>query len=225
MAVEQPELAGAAGPPPAQAEPSFDLVRRGYSPDQVREHLKRGEERMRELEARLARAVGELADARQSVESAATARRDPLEGVSQHVVDLVRGFDEEIERQRRMADLEATGLLAEARTEAARMRMDAQSVADQSRGQAERMLAEAREEAARIREQVETLRASTMSDVRELRDRMRASLRELDAAVPDEPGQPRVIVLEEPVGKVPPAPQPSAPPSSDPSPGASGDPS
>jgi cell division septum initiation protein DivIVA len=208
---QQPE--SAAGPEAGRADPTFEVVRRGFDQEQVLAHVRRGEERIHELEARLARAINELAEAREQLEKVSAAGKDPLEGVSQHVVDLVRGFDEEIERQRRVVELESTGMLAEARTEAARLRMDAQGVADQARGQADRTVREAREEAASVRAEVTALRETTLGRVRELRDGMRSSLEQLDAVLTDDEGEARVIVLgDASEGKVPPA--PTVPPSS-----------
>lgn len=195
--------------PPAHA---FDVVRRGFSPEQVLQHLQRESDRVQDLELRLAKAAAELGEARQELESARRDRRDPMQGVSTHVLELVRGFDKEIERQRRMADLEATGMLADARTEAAKMRMDAQSESDRARGEAERLVRDAADEAARVRGELEELKASTLGEVREMRDRMRNAVGELDLILVDEPGDRAVIVLEEASdGPVPPPPRSSVP--------------
>ena len=67
MPGEQPEVTPSTETAPA--EPHFDVVRRGFDPAQVVEHVKREGERSRELESRLAGAVGELAAARQELES------------------------------------------------------------------------------------------------------------------------------------------------------------
>jgi chromosome segregation ATPase len=232
MAGEHPEVPPS--PETPSSEPHFDVVRRGFDPAQVVEHLKRERERSRDLEGRLARAVGELAVAREELEAARATPTDPMVGVSKHVVDLLHGFEEEIERQRRGVELEFTGMLAEARTEAAQLRIDAQSEvaqlrseaqseadqlrsevqseADQARGRADRLLREAREESTRVRSELEALREATLTEVRELRDRMRSSLQQLDEALTQEqPG--RVIVLGDPE-RVPPEPQQNPPASS-----------
>lgn len=210
MADEQPELArstdlGAVVPP-------FDIVRRGFDRDQVLEHLSRAEERAAELESRLEGALIQLAEtrrelfeARREPESAPEAARDPLEGVSEHVLELVRGFDREVERLRRRAELDATGIVAEARTEAARMRLEAQGAEERARAQVEVLLGEAREEAESVRAQLAPLRELTLSQARAIRDRMRISLLELDAILPEDPPEDRVVVLGE-------APQTPAPP-------------
>ena len=134
-----------------------------------------------------------------------------MAGVSRHVTDLLRGFDEEIERQRRGVELEFTGMLAEARTEAAQLRIDAQTEADQARGRADRLLREAQEEAARVRSEMEALRGSTLDELRGMRDRMRSSLKELEVALPEDEESGQVIVLGD-TEHVPPAPRPAPPP-------------
>jgi hypothetical protein len=220
MAEEEPGSVAPSGTtrdPGSVDVPAFDVVRRGFSQEQVLEHLRREAERVRELEVRLATAVSELAEARQGLEADRAEPHDPLEGVSRHVVDLVRGFDRETERQRRMVDLETTGMLAEARTEAARLRMDAQAESDRARGQAERVVREAEEEAERIGREAEALRAATLDRVRETRDRLRGSLLELDAALPDEAAEAEeagpVIVIDEVTERtVPPPPRSGLPP-------------
>ena len=209
MPGEQPEVTPSTETAPA--EPHFDVVRRGFDPAQVVEHVKREGERSRELESRLAGAVGELAAARQELESVRATPQDPMAGVSRHVTDLLRGFDEEIERQRRGVELEFTGMLAEARTEAAQLRIDAQTEADQARGRADRLLREAQEEAARVRSEMEALRGSTLDELRGMRDRMRSSLKELEVALPEDEESGPVIVLGD-TEHVPPAPRPAPPP-------------
>jgi hypothetical protein len=221
MAEEQPKPGAQPPPTPGgsteteRAVPTFEVVRRGFSQEQVLEHLQREGERVHELEVRLATSVNELAEVRQELESARGAPRDPMAGVSSHVLDLVRGFDKEIERQRRMVDLEATGMLADARTEAAKMRMDAQAESDRARGEAERMVADASEEATRIRNELESIRTSTLEQVREMRDRMRGALGELDVVLVDDPeGHPVIVLGEASSGRVPPPPRSGVPPAS-----------
>jgi hypothetical protein len=212
MADEQPQLArsaefGRSGLP-------FDIVRRGYDREQVLEHLGRAEERAAELESRLEEALVRLAEARRELVEARrapeppAAERDPYEGVSDHLLELVRAFDGDVERLRRRAELEATGIVAEARTEAARMRLEAQGEEERARARAEELLGEAEREAESVRAQLAPLRELTLSQARAIRDRMRISLIELDAVLPAEP-EPQVIVLEEALETPPAPPDPS----------------
>jgi hypothetical protein len=212
MADEQPQLApstdlGRAGVP-------FDVVRRGYDREQVLEHLGRAEERAAELESRLEEALIQLAETRRELMEArrapepSVADRDPFEGVSEHLLEVIRAFDDDVARLRRRAELEATGIVADARTEAARMRLDAQGEEERARARAEELLGEAEREAESIRAQLAPLRELTLSQARAIRDRMRISLIELDAVLPAEL-EPQVIVLEEPVETPAPPPDPS----------------
>ena len=214
MADEQPHPTPSTEP--GGPTPPFPIVRRGFAREQVLEHLGRANERVAELEGRLEQALIDLAEARRELhtllrerDAAASAERDPYEAVSEHVMDLVRGFDREVERLRRRAEFEATGVVAEARTEAARMRLEAQGAEDRARTQVEQLLGEAQQEAESVRAQLAPLRELTLSQARAIRDRMRISLLELDAILPadpaEEPAQEPVIVLGE-------ASEPSAPP-------------
>lgn len=185
-------------------QPPFQIVRRGFNREQVLQHVSRAEERAAELESRLEEALIQLAEtrrelleARREPDPAPGADRDPYEGVSEHVMELVRGFDREVERLRRRAELDATGIVAEARTEAARMRLEAQGAEEQARAQVERLIGEATEEAESVRAHLAPLRELTLGHARAVRDRMRISLLELDALLPSDPEQEQVIVLGE----------------------------
>jgi len=216
MADEQPEPAPSTDL--GHIAPPFDVVRRGFDRDQVLEHLSRAEERAAELESRLEGALIQLAEtrrelfeARREPDPAPEPYRDPFEGVSEHVMDLVRGFEREVERLRRRAELDATGIVAEARTEAARMRLEAQGAEERARAQVELLLGEAREEAESVRAQLAPLRELTLNQARAIRDRMRVSLLELDAILPEDPAEDRLVVLgEAPETPVPPLDLPPA---------------
>ena len=185
-------------------QPPFRVVRRGFDRQQVLEHVSRAEERAAELESRLEEALIRLAETRRELleaqrepDPAPGADRDPYEGVSEHMMELVRGFDREVERLRRRAELDATVILAEARTEAARMRLQAQREEEQARAHVEQLIDEARREAESVRAQLAPLRELTIGHARAIRDRMRISLLELDAMIPADPTDEQVIVLGE----------------------------
>lgn len=210
MAEEQPDPIPATEP--GVPAPPFRVVRRGFAREQVLEHLRRVDDRVAELEERLEQALIDLAEARRELgalrrehEATETIERDPYEGISEHVMELVRGFDREIDRLRRRAEFEATGVVAEARTEAARLRLEAQGAEERAREQVEIVLGEARREAESVRAQLAPLRELALSQARAIRDRMRVSLIELDAILPSEaadepdvgPREGPVIVLGE----------------------------
>jgi len=206
---------------PSRTVPSFKLVRRGFDQEQVLAHLRLVRARVSELESRLNRALRDLKDleqARTDLEQARTdlqrsrgeveelqrerdvvpaADRDPYEGVSEHVMELVRGFDRDVERSKGRAELVASGIVAEARTEAARKRIEALATEREARAHAERLLNEAQEEAANLRAQMAPLREWTLSQAQAIRDRMRMSLLELEAVMPSDSDEDPVIVVGE----------------------------
>jgi hypothetical protein len=218
MDEQRPDLAPA---DPSHTVPTFGIVRRGFNQEQVLGHLKLVGERVSDLEARLDRSLRDLKDlqqartdlerarfdleqARREVEklqrerdSVSTADRDAYVGVSEHVMGLVRGFDGDVERFRRRAELEATRIVAEARTEAAKKRMEALAAEEEARAHVERLLADAQDEAASVRAQLAPLREWTLSQAQAIRDRMRVSLLELETVMPSESDEEPVIVVGE----------------------------
>ena len=199
---------------PSRNVPSFKVVRRGFDQEQVLAHLRLVRARVADLESRLNRALRDLKDLEQArtdlersraeVEelrrergSVSAADRDPYEGVSEHLMELVRRFDRDVERSRGRAELVASGIVAEARTEAARKRIEALAAEREARAQVERLLGEAQEEAANIRAQITPLRELTLSEAQAIRDRMRIALLELDAVMPTGSDEDPVIVVGE----------------------------
>ena len=216
---------------PSRTVPSFKIVRRGFDQEQVLGHLRLVRARMSDLESRLDRALrdlkdleparmdlaqaridleqarGELEELRRERDVSSAADRDPYEGVSEHVKELVRGFDRDVERSRGRAALVASGIVAEARTEAAKKRIETLVAEREAREYVERLLGEARDEAANIREEMAPLREWTLSQAQAIRDRMRISLLELEAVMPSGSDEEPVIVVGEALeGQPPPAP-------------------
>ena len=134
---------------------------------------------------------------RQKVDSSPPPDRDPYEGVSEHVLQLIREFDRDIELLRGKADLESRRLIAEARTDAANKRIEAMEAEKETRALAESVLKEARDEAANVKAQLAPLREWTMSQAQAIRERMRASLLELDAVMIEGSDQEPVIMVGE----------------------------
>ena len=133
--------------------------------------------------------------------------RDPYEGVSKHLMELIHAFDREVERSRGRAELVSSGIVAEARTEAAKKRIEALVAEREARAQIERLLGEAQDEAAMIRAEMAPLRDWTLSQAQAIRDRMRISLLELESVMPSDSDEDPVIVLGE-VRESQPPPQP-----------------
>lgn len=181
------------------AEAQRELGRARHEHAQARREL---EELRREFE----QVRRELEEARRERDSAIPPEPDPYEVVSEHVMDLVRGFDRDVERVGRKARLEASTILAEARSEAAKVRMSAQNDERAARVEAERLLGEARDEAESVRAELAPLREWTLGQAQAIRDRMRISLLELDRILTNESdGENGVIVLDS-VEDLPPVP-------------------
>ena len=152
---------------------------------------------LEQARADLERSRGEVEALQRERDSGSAADRDPYEGVSEHLMELVRRFDRDVERSRGRAELVASGIVAEARTEAARKRIEALAAEREARAQAERLLNEAQEEAANLRAEMAPLREWTLSQAQAIRDRMRMSLLELEAVMPSGSDEDPVIVVGE----------------------------
>jgi chromosome segregation ATPase len=201
---------------PIRTAPSFRVVRKGFDQEQVLGHVRLVGQRVSDLESRLDRAQRDLEQARveleqsqrdgdqargkiqelqQKIDSSPTPQRDPYEGISEHVLQLVREFDRDVELLREKANLESRRLVAEARTDAANKRIEVIEAEKEARALAERLLKEARDEAANVKAQLAPLREWTMSQAQAIRERMRTSLLELDAVMAEGSEQEPVIVV------------------------------
>lgn len=176
--------------PTEDVPPPFDIARRGFDRGQVLAVIRMLTERIRDLESRLAHSEHALA------EEQARRSDDPLEGTPDHVRELLEAFDEEVHRQRRRAELEATVVTAEAQTAAAQMRLEAQNAHEEAMAEARRIVSMAQDEAATMRTEAATMQEAAIDGLRAIRDRMRRSLEELEAGV-DQGEARRVIVLDE----------------------------
>ena len=213
---------------PSGALPSFEVVRKGFNREQVLAHLHLVGKRISDLETRLDRTKRELRKANADMDRAENerdeARRrvdelqsmvdvassgdlDPSERVSNQVMELVQNFDRDVELLRTKADLEARRIVAEARTDAANKRIEGVGALREAREQADRLLEQARDEAADVRAHLRPLRELALSEAEALRDRMKTSLLELEAAMGVVSKEQPVIVVgeaqEEPSSEAP----------------------
>jgi cell division septum initiation protein DivIVA len=197
--MDEPQ-AGRAFAEPSEALRSFEIVRKGFNREQVTAHLQLVGKRISDLQTRLDRATRDLrttqADLERSRNGSDEARGGVDRGVSEHVIELVREFDRDVELLRTKADLESQRIVAEARTEAANKRIEAVGSVREARAQADRLLQEARADAAEIRAQLKPLRELTLSQAEALRDRMKTSLMELEAFMAVRVGEAPIVVGE-----------------------------
>jgi cell division septum initiation protein DivIVA len=207
--------------------PTFEKVRRGYDPKAVSEYLTWLVSRLQTYENQVTDLEAELAEARRSGDSSspAAAADDPYAAFSDHVADVVRAFDEEVERKRSEAEEEVKGIVDEARSraeaeeqaaddrrheaqtelqgmvdearaEADRIRVDAQAKAEEIRARADQALEDARTRATEMLSELESQRGSLLIEMRSIRDRMLEAARTLDPVLEDQPAADDVTVVE-----------------------------
>ncbi len=220
-------------------ESEFDTVRRGLAPDQVASYLKRVATSVLSLEARLSDTTSELLETRRERDNAraeleaASAARDPYVNVSDQVTGLVRSFDHqmsgllrdaeaEAERVRSEVRIEADRILAhaqeeaeriveEAEEEADRTRADARLVEEESRMRAGRLMLEARQEADQAESHLATLRGTMLDTFRDIRERTRAALGEVEAVIESEATSDRLVIVDDAAGSSPGGPSGGSP--------------
>lgn len=203
---------------------TFDTVRRGFAPDQVAEYLQRVTTLVLSLEARLSELTSELLQTKRERDDAraaldASAGRDPNNGASDRVTELVHTFDLEVGGLLRDAEVEAERLrsevkieadrilalareearrfLAEADAEAERIRANARRFEQESQIRAERLIKEARLEADRAESHLGTVRGRMLDTFRDVRERTITALGEVEAAIESGATSDRLVILDE----------------------------
>jgi cell division septum initiation protein DivIVA len=240
VALGEPDIA----PPPAGdgadgPESNFDTVRRGFAPDQVAGYLKRVATSVLSLESRIEEIRIELLEARRERDEARAALEasaaDPHIAASQHVTELVRGFDDqvggllrdaEVEAGRVLSDVraeagrilaqareEADRIVAEARAEAERTRADVQTEEQEARVRAARSIYEARQENDRASRDLGAMRQTMLETFRDIRDRTVTALGEVEAVIEREGAASDAVVIVEDADELasadgPPVPRP-----------------
>jgi cell division septum initiation protein DivIVA len=210
------------GPP----TPSFDTVRRGFAPDQVAEYLQRVATLVLSLEARLGEMTSELLETKRERDDAraaleASAARDPNDGASDRVTELVQTFDHEVSGLLRDAEVEAERLrsdvrveadrilalareeakrvIGEGHSEAERIRADARMLERESQIRAGRLIIEAREEADRAESHLGTVRGRMLDTFRNIREQTITALGEVEAVIESGATSDRVVIVDEAV--------------------------
>jgi cell division septum initiation protein DivIVA len=166
-------------------EPRFPIVRRGYDPGQVTEHLKGVAGRMRVLEDRVSELESELdREGPQDQPSQPTAApEDPYALMSGRMAEVVRSLDQDVERMRQEAEAEARRIVDEAKAEAERGSRDIEKLHKKAKVETDGMLADATAEADRIRVDAqataEDLRAEAERALEDAKEQADAALTEL----------------------------------------------
>lgn len=196
--------------------PQFERVLRGFDPQAVNSFLRTALGRVRELESKVVDLQKQLLQARRL--RGTTAGGDPgpsgdrYEAFSGHVAEVVRAFDQDVERIRSEAEAEAQRIidaakarvekdtrevdnrsreaktvveqmLREARDEAEGIRLQAQAKAEEVKAKADRALEDARARAIELISDLEARRGSALTDIRTLRDAMLEAAGTLDASM------------------------------------------
>lgn len=197
MGTEKPDLTPSADVARVR-NPTFATVWRGYDPNQVLEYLGRVADHVQDLEFQVRNLESELGEARRQDIAGGPAGQDPYETVSGRVADLVRTFDQEVEKRREETEVEADRILAEARAEADSIRLDAQGNAEEMQAQSERALGDAREQSDRLLSGLASRQRALLDELRGMRDRLLDTARDLDAVLEEGPvGGQMVIVGDE----------------------------
>ena len=207
------------------SRPTFTTVRRGYDPAQVLECVTRLTDHVEALESEVRR-LRELGQRGVAFEEQAPTGQDRYEGAGARVADLMRAFDEDVERLRRDAEAEAGRIVAEARSEADRLhqeaersggeaaveaervqaeartdadriRLDAQSKAEDVRLQAAEALREAQKESDKVLSSLASRRQAILGELRDMRDRMISTAKDLETTLEGVSAEDQVVVVED----------------------------
>jgi len=192
-------------------EPLFTTVKRGYDPKQVLEYLSVVADEVEALQSRMQELESDLGEAHSTQESSLhdqVAGEDPYDRLSAHVADVIRTFDQDVDRlqeeKKAEADrivaearTEADRILSDARTEADRIRSDAQGNAEEARAFAERTVRDAEDKAVGAFSRLASRREALLNDLRTIRDHIIGATRNLDAVVEDAPSGDQLVVVED----------------------------
>jgi len=206
--------------------PTFATVRRGYDPAQVLEYVAQLTDRMNDLATEIRRLQAESSRRDVAPKEQAPTGQDQYEGVGARVADLMRTFDQDVEKLRQDAEAEAGRIVAEARseadriqqeaerlngeattevervqtearTEADRIRLDAQSKAEDLRLQAAEALRDAQKESDKVLSSLASRRQALLGELRGIRDRMLGTTRDLEATIEAASAGEQVVVVED----------------------------
>jgi cell division septum initiation protein DivIVA len=187
MAAEQPNV-----DPSVDArlirEPLFATVKRGYEPRQVLDYLSEVADQVEALQAQIRELESELSTARNQQPSEAVApmaEEDPYDGLAAHLAEVMRAFDQDVDRLQEEKKAEAERLLAEARVRSEGILADA-------RARADGILADAR----RVVSGLASRRDALLDDLRTIREHVLGATSDLDEVIKEAASGEQVVVVE-----------------------------
>lgn len=122
----------------------FTTVRRGYDQVQVRDYLKEIAGHVAELDHKLVEARLQTPTSNESASSSTQPIEDPYDKLASRVAELLRAAEAQSDRIVVEAQAEAAHTLHAARTEAERVRADADDHADKARREADHVLSDSK---------------------------------------------------------------------------------
>jgi cell division septum initiation protein DivIVA len=195
MAVEQRSF-GSAVDAHRIREPLFTTVKRGYEPKEVLEYLSGVASEVEALQSRIRELESDRAEAHGSAGPGQVVADDPYERLSAHVADVMRAFDQNVDRVQEEKRAEAERILAEARTEADRIRSDAQGQAEEARAFAERAAQDAEKKAMGALSGLASRRQALLEDLRTIHDHILGANMQLEAVIEEAPPEDHVVVAD-----------------------------
>jgi cell division septum initiation protein DivIVA len=177
--------------------PTFATVRRGYDPHQVLEYVARLTDHLNALSTQVRQLQAELGQRNVAQEEQARTAQEEYEGVGARVADLMRMFDQDVERLRQDAEAEASRIVAEARSQADRMKRDGERLHAEAATKAERVQAEARMEADSVLSSLASRREALMEQLLVIWDRLVDVTKGIEATVEAVSADDQIVVVED----------------------------
>jgi DivIVA domain-containing protein len=149
----------------------FTRVKRGYDQREVAEYLCHVADQVDAIEGHIHELEADLRNAHRR--AATRSAGSDYAAMSERLTELLRSFDEDVERRRKAAESEVENTVAAARADADRIRLDAQSTAEELRARGQRIIQQAEIQTKGILDELRARRATILDDMRLIRDRLR----------------------------------------------------
>jgi len=161
----------------------FEMGRRGYDPDEVREYLAQVAtwfDEAKQYLVRLEREQRELLAQREALmQSKATGEGDPYQELAARMADVLRAVDQHAQTLRHEVDEDARTRTEEAERQAEHMRADAEAEAARIRQEAERFAKEVRGRAEELLGRLTSHRMAVRDELHGILDRTKHLARQL----------------------------------------------